>query len=50
MECKEDEAIGDGGMDYLQQYCEGTWLNVYQQVACMIYKNDFKEPYLFKSV
>ena len=26
--CKEDEAIGDGGMDYVQQYCEGAWLDV----------------------
>ena len=25
---KEDEAIGDGGMDYVQQDCEGTWLDV----------------------
>ena len=27
---KEDEAIGDGGMDYVQQDCEGTWLDVVQ--------------------
>ena len=26
--CKVDEAIGDGGMDYVQQDCEGTWLDV----------------------
>ena len=26
--CKEDEAIGDGGMDYVRQDCEGTWLDV----------------------
>ena len=24
--CKDDEAIiGDGGMDYVRQDCEGTW-------------------------
>ena len=28
--CKEDEAIGDGGMDYVRQDCEGTWLDVVQ--------------------
>ena len=28
MKCKEDENIGDGGMDYVQQYCEGAWLDV----------------------
>ena len=28
MKCKEDEAIVDGGMDYVQQYCEGAWLDV----------------------
>ena len=26
--CKEDEAIGDGGMDYVRKDCEGTWLDV----------------------
>ena len=28
--CKEDEAIGDGGMDYVRQDCEGTWLDIVQ--------------------
>lgn len=28
--CKEDEAVGDGGMDYVRQDCEGTWLDVVQ--------------------
>ena len=28
--CKEDEAIGDGSMDYVRQDCEGTWLDVVQ--------------------
>jgi hypothetical protein len=27
---KEDEAIGDGGMDYVRKDCEGTWLDVVQ--------------------
>ena len=26
--CKDDEAIGDGDMDYVRQDCEGTWLHV----------------------
>ena len=30
MKCKEDESLGDGGMDYVQQDCEGTWLDVVQ--------------------
>ena len=30
MKWKEDEAIGDGGMDYVQQDCEGIWLDVVQ--------------------
>ena len=25
---KDDEALGDGDMDYVQQDCEGTWLDV----------------------
>ena len=25
---KYDEAIGDGDMDYLQQECEGIWLDI----------------------
>ena len=28
MKSKVDEAIGDGGMDCVPQYCEGTWLDV----------------------
>ena len=28
MKCKEDEAIVDGGMDYVRQDCESTWLDV----------------------
>ena len=28
MKCKVDEAIGDVGMDYVRQDCEGTWLDV----------------------
>ena len=28
---KDDEAIiGDGGMDYVRQDCEGTWFDVVQ--------------------
>ena len=27
--CKVDEAIGDGGMDYVRQDCECTWLDVF---------------------
>ena len=30
MKCKVDEAIGDVGMDYVRQDCEGTWLDVVQ--------------------
>ena len=26
--CKDDEAIGDGNMDYVRRDCEGTWLDV----------------------
>lgn len=26
--CKDDEAIGDGDMDYVKKDCEGTWLLV----------------------
>ena len=26
--CKDNEAIGDGDMDYVQQDCEVTWLDV----------------------
>ena len=27
-QCKDDEAIVDGDMDYVWQDCEGTWLDV----------------------
>ena len=30
MKCKEDEVIGDGGMDYFRQDCEGTLLDIVQ--------------------
>ena len=30
MKCKDDEAKHDGGMDYVRQDCEGTWLDVVQ--------------------
>ena len=26
--CKDDEVVSDGDMDYIRQYCEGTWLDV----------------------
>ena len=28
IKCKDDEAIGDVGMDYVRQDCEGAWLDV----------------------
>ena len=28
--CNGSKAIGDGGMDYVPQDCEGTWLDVVQ--------------------
>ena len=28
--CKDDEAIRDGDMDYVRQYCEGKWLDVHK--------------------
>ena len=39
--CKDYEAIGDGEMDYVQQDCEGTWLDVDKIVLLMIYLSIF---------